>query len=154
MAGTRKITPGFGKVEKYAMVVGGIATHRMDLSQMVMLKDNHIWSAGSITNAVVKARSAAGFSSKIEVECQSVEEAAEAAAAGADIVMLDNFTCDTIKAAADRVKAQFPHVLVEASGGITDETMQYYMHASVDIISRGSFTQGYACLDFSLKIAH
>jgi nicotinate-nucleotide pyrophosphorylase (carboxylating) len=67
VAGTRKTTPGFASVEKYALLVGGAATHRLDLSQMVMLKDNHIWSAGSITNAVKKARTAAGFSMKIEV---------------------------------------------------------------------------------------
>lgn len=67
IAGTRKTTPGFKTVEKYALIVGGIATHRLDLSQMVMLKDNHIWSSGSITNAVQKARTAAGFSIKIEV---------------------------------------------------------------------------------------
>lgn len=67
VAGTRKTTPGFGNVEKYALLVGGAATHRLDLSQMVMLKDNHIWSAGSITKAVQKARTAAGFSCKIEV---------------------------------------------------------------------------------------
>lgn len=67
VAGTRKTTPGFAAVEKYALLVGGVATHRMDLSQMVMLKDNHIWSAGSITNAVKKARTVAGFSMKIEV---------------------------------------------------------------------------------------
>ena len=68
VAGTRKTTPGFASVEKYALLVGGAATHRMDLSQMVMLKDNHIWSAGSITNAVKQARIAAGFSMKIEVK--------------------------------------------------------------------------------------
>lgn len=78
IAGTRKTTPGFKHVEKYALLVGGIATHRQDLSQMVMLKDNHIWSCGNITAAVQKAKLAAGFSIKIEVECQSVEEAWEA----------------------------------------------------------------------------
>lgn len=67
VAGTRKTTPGFGTVEKYSLLVGGASTHRLDLSQMVMLKDNHIWSAGNITNAVHKARLAAGFSAKIEV---------------------------------------------------------------------------------------
>ena len=67
VAGTRKTTPGFRIVEKYSLIVGGVATHRLDLSQMVMLKDNHIWSAGSIASAVAKARSAAGFSMKIEV---------------------------------------------------------------------------------------
>jgi nicotinate-nucleotide pyrophosphorylase (carboxylating) len=116
IAGTRKTTPGFKHVEKYALLVGGIATHRQDLSQMVMLKDNHIWSCGSITAAVHKAKLAAGFSSKIEVECQSVDEAWEACQAGADIVMLDNFTAATIGEAAKQVKEKYPHVLIEASG--------------------------------------
>lgn len=142
VAGTRKTTPGFRAVEKYALIVGGVATHRLDLSQMVMLKDNHIWSAGSITNAVTLARQAAGFSSKIEVECQSVEEALEAAKAGADIVMLDNFTSHTIHAAAREIKQQFPHILIEASGGISEGNMAEYMSEAIDIISRGSFTQG------------
>jgi nicotinate-nucleotide pyrophosphorylase (carboxylating) len=83
VAGTRKTTPGFRVVEKYGLLVGGAATHRLDLSQMVMLKDNHVWATGSITQAVVKAKAAAGFSQKIEVECQSLEEAIEAATAGA-----------------------------------------------------------------------
>ena len=85
VAGTRKTTPGFRTVEKYGLLVGGAATHRLDLSQMVMLKDNHIWATGSITNAVLKAKISAGFSQKIEVECQSLEEAIEAASAGADV---------------------------------------------------------------------
>lgn len=154
VASTRKTTPGFKDVEKYAVVVGGAATHRMDLSQMVMLKDNHIWSAGSITSAVHKARRATGFSMKIEVECQSVEEALEASAGGADIVMLDNFTQETIGEAAGQVKEQFPHVLIEASGGITQDTLAAFMSPNVDVISMGALTQGYSCADFSLKIAH
>lgn len=85
VSGTRKTTPGFRVVEKYGLLVGGAATHRLDLSQMVMLKDNHIWSTGSISNAVSLARKAAGFSQKIEVECQTLEEAVEAALAGADV---------------------------------------------------------------------
>lgn len=88
VAGTRKTTPGFRIAEKYGLLVGGAATHRLDLSQMTMLKDNHIWSAGSITQAVQLAKRAAGFSSKIEVECQSLEEAMEAAQAGADVRIL------------------------------------------------------------------
>ena len=152
VAGTRKTTPGFRGVEKYALVVGGVATHRVDLSQMVMLKDNHIWSAGSITKAVQKAKVAAGFSHKIEVECQSLEEALEACTCGADIVMLDNFTPESLHHSAKEIKDNFPHVTVEASGGITQETMHLFMGPHVDVISRGSLTQGYACKDFSLKI--
>jgi nicotinate-nucleotide pyrophosphorylase (carboxylating) len=153
VAGTRKTTPGsFRVVEKYGLLVGGVATHRLDLSQMVMLKDNHIVAAGGIATAVRMARAAAGFSQKIEVECQSLDEALEAAAAGADIVMLDNFTPTTLKVAAAAFKAEYPQVLVEASGGITAETLADYICDHVDIISQGRLTQGYECIDYSLKI--
>ncbi|KAJ2161764.1 nicotinate-nucleotide diphosphorylase (carboxylating) [Coemansia sp. RSA 552] len=156
IAGTRKTTPGFRLIEKYGMEVGGADTHRMDLSTMVMLKDNHIWATGSITNAVVEARSVAGFSIKIEVECQSEAEALEAIDAGADIVMLDNFTPAGLKATGLSVKAQRPNkpVLVEASGGITEETAAEYMGPGIDIISFGCMTQGVPHVDFSLKIDH
>ena len=154
VAGTRKTTPGFRIVEKYGLLVGGAATHRLDLSQMVMLKDNHIWSCGSIENAVKLARKAAGFSQKIEVECQSLDEAIEAATAGADIVMLDNFKPDQLRKDAETFKTKFPNVLVEASGGITSDTMPDYLCQHVDIVSQGKLTQGYECVDFSLKIIH
>ena len=104
VAGTRKTTPGFGIVEKYALLVGGADTHRMDLSNMVMLKDNHIWSTGSIADSVARARFACGFSTKIEVECTSEEDAIEACEAGAEIVMLDNYVGDELKAVAGRIK--------------------------------------------------
>lgn len=152
VAGTRKTTPGFRVVEKYGLLVGGAATHRLDLSQMVMLKDNHIWSCGSIEKAVELARKASGFSQKIEVECQSLDEALEAAGSGADIVMLDNFSPDRLRQDAEAFKRQYPNVLVEASGGITTETMPQYLCPHVDIVSQGSLTQGYPCIDFSLKI--
>lgn len=154
IAGTRKTTPGsFRIVEKYGLIIGGCNTHRLDLSQMTMLKDNHIWACGgNISKAVKLARSAAGFSQKIEVECQSVEEALEAADAGADVVMLDNFGPEGLKIDAKTVKEKFPHVIVEASGGITFDTMADYACESVDIISRGNLTQGYSCLDYSLKV--
>lgn len=152
VAGTRKTTPGFRIVEKYGLLVGGAATHRLDLSQMVMLKDNHIWSAGSISKAVKLARKAAGFSQKIEVECQSLEEAVEAAEAGADIVMLDNFVGEQLKKDAATLKLRFPTLIVEASGGITTETMPEYLSEHVDVVSQGKLTQGYSCVDYSLKI--
>lgn len=166
VAGTRKTTPGFRTVEKYALIVGGAATHRLDLSQMVMLKDNHIWSCGSITKAVQTARQGAGFSMKIEVECQSLDDGLEAAAAGADVVMLDNFTSETIHDVAAAIKREYPHVLIEASGvranlivtnscnglfialravklqGISEESMAGFMSPYIDVISRGSLTQG------------
>eukprot|EP00904_Undaria_pinnatifida_P002614 jgi/Undpi1/12353/HiC_scaffold_5.g02025.m1 len=152
IAGTRKTTPGLRLVEKYALVVGGGATHRYDLSQMVMLKDNHIASAGGITSAVETARRAAGFSMKIEVESSTYEQAAEAARAGADIVMLDNFEPVELKAVSCRLKEEFPNVTLEASGGITAETLHLFFVNSIDVISQGALTHGYDCLDFSLKI--
>lgn len=155
VAGTRKTTPGFRLVEKYGLLVGGSSTHRLDLSQMVMLKDNHIWSCnGSIEQAVKKARGVSGFSQKIEVECQRLEEALIAAKAGADVVMMDNFSPTQLKKDAKSFKEQYPHVTVEASGGITIDTMAEYFSEHVDVISQGKLTQGYDCVDFSLKIVH
>jgi nicotinate-nucleotide pyrophosphorylase (carboxylating) len=155
VVGTRKTTPGFRAVEKYALLVGGCGTHRMDLSAMVMLKDNHVWAVGSVGGAVRTARRACGFSSKIEVEARGLGEALEAAEAGADIVMLDNYaTPAALVADAARLKALHPHVLVEASGGITRATLPSYFDRSVDVVSLGALTQGYACVDFSLKVSH
>ena len=139
-------------MEKYSVLVGGGSTHRMNLSHMVMLKDNHIWSAGSITAAVQKARLAAGFSSKIEVEASTFEDADEAAKAGAEVVMLDNFEPEELKKVAARLKAAHPHVMLEASGGITKTTLGSYLCPAIDVVSQGRFTHGYSCLDFSLKI--
>lgn len=152
LAGTRKTTPGFRLVEKYAMLVGGVSMHRQDLSGMVMLKDNHIWASGSITQAVRDARAVCGFSSKIEVECGSREDGSEAAAAGADIVMLDNFKPEDLHSAAHLLKQEFPYLLIEASGGVTPSSLPSYLSPHVDIISLGCMTQGCPVVDFSLKV--
>lgn len=152
VAGTRKTTPGFRIVEKYALLVGGVSTHRYDLSSMIMLKDNHIWTAGSVRQAVQDARSVGGFSIKIEVECRSVEEAREAANAGADVVMLDNFDPEALHKAAEVLKQEFPHLLIEGSGGVKRENIAQYFGPHVDVISMGSLTQGYEAVNFSLKI--
>jgi len=153
VAGTRKTTPGFRLIEKYALLVGGCSTHRMDLSSMVMLKDNHVWATGSITNAVVKARKACGFSSKIEVEARTLEEAKEACAAGCDVVMLDNYeSAEALIEDAKILKQSYPKVMVEASGGITKSTISAYFSPFVDIVSSGSLTAGYSIVDFSFKI--
>ncbi|ATY58665.1 nicotinate-nucleotide pyrophosphorylase [Cordyceps militaris CM01] len=157
LAGTRKTTPGFRLVEKYGMLAGGADAHRMDLSSMVMLKDNHVWSRGSITEAVVAARSVAGFAVKIEVEVQTEAEADEAIAAGADVVMLDNFTGDGVKVAARSLKARWAgkkHFLLEVSGGLTRDNVAPYVCNDVDIISTSSIHQGVPHVDFSLKIEH
>lgn len=155
LAGTRKTTPGFRLVEKYGMIVGNIDPHRHDLSSMVMLKDNHVWSKGSITKAVQAARSVAGFSVKIEVEVQSETEADEAISAGADIVMLDNFTTDGLRVAAQSLKQKWvgkASFLLECSGGLTEENVSGYLNNEIDIYSTSSVHQSVQHVDFSLKI--
>lgn len=157
LAGTRKTTPGFRLVEKYGMLVGGADAHRHDLSSMVMLKDNHVWSRGSITDAVRAAKAVAGFSVKVEVEVQSEAEADEAIAAGADVVMLDNFTGDGVKVAASSLKTRWQgkrHFLLEVSGGLRADNVEPYVCNDVDIISTSSIHQGVPHIDFSLKIEH
>ncbi|EXJ93966.1 nicotinate-nucleotide diphosphorylase (carboxylating) [Capronia coronata CBS 617.96] len=157
LAGTRKTTPGFRLVEKYGMLVGGIDGHRHDLSSMIMLKDNHIWAKGSITNAVKAARAVGGFALKIEVEVQSEAEADEAIEAGADVVMLDNFDGEGLKVAARSLKDRWRgkrQVLLESSGGLTEQNVKGYINNDIDIISTSAVHQGVSHVDFSLKIDH
>lgn len=152
IAGTRKVTPGFRLVEKYGLMVGGADTHRMDLSSMVMLKDNHVDACGGITQAVQRCREVCSFSQKIEVECRSLQDALEACKAGADVVMLDNFNADTVHTVAEEIKTQFPHTLVEVSGGIRPHTLQAFCGPHIDLLSMGCLTHGTPSVDFSLKI--
>ena len=137
------------------MLVGGCDAHRIDLSAMTMLKDNHIASAGSIGRAVKAAQAAGGFSIKVEVECQSEEEADEAVEAGADVVMLDNFTGDGVKMAARNLKERWKgkrKFLIEISGGLTEANVAGFVCSDVDVISTSSIHQGVSHVDFSLKI--
>ncbi|EGG18932.1 nicotinate-nucleotide diphosphorylase [Cavenderia fasciculata] len=152
LAGTRKTTPGFRLVEKYALLVGGVDGHRMDLSSMIMLKDNHIWSSGNITNAVHSAKSVGGFSIKVEVECRSEDEACEAMEAGADVIMLDNMVPAELATVSLSLKSKYPHIVIEASGGIVPATLTRYALPTIDIISMGSLTQSVPHIDISLKI--
>ncbi|CCE64202.1 hypothetical protein TPHA_0G03620 [Tetrapisispora phaffii CBS 4417] len=157
IAGTRKTTPGLRRLEKYSMIVGGCDTHRYDLSSMVMLKDNHIWSTGSIKQAVTDARIACGFAIKIEVECQSEEEANEAINAGADIIMLDNFTSEELQVCAKNLKETWLNkkkFVLECSGGLTLANINDYICHDIDIYSTSSIHQGVEVIDFSLKIDH
>ncbi|KAI8924167.1 nicotinate-nucleotide pyrophosphorylase-like protein [Entophlyctis helioformis] len=157
IAATRKTTPGFRIVEKYASLVGGVDSHRMDLSSMIMLKDNHIWATGSITKAVQQARKTGGFALKIEVECQSEAEADEAIAAGADVVMLDNFDPPGFAVAAKNLKDRWrgkAAFLIEGSGGLTESNVAPYFGPNVDILSFGAITQSVPHIDFSLKVMH
>ncbi|XP_037047820.1 nicotinate-nucleotide pyrophosphorylase [carboxylating]-like isoform X2 [Bradysia coprophila] len=153
LAGSRKTTPGFRLVEKYGLMVANVDPHRYDLGSMVMLKDNHVTISGSIQNAIAKVKSVSGFATKIEVECRNIDEALNAAASSVDIIMLDNFTPANLEAASKQLKANFPHILIEASGGITEDNAQQYAIPSVDIISTSSLVQGYEVVDFSMKIS-
>jgi nicotinate-nucleotide pyrophosphorylase (carboxylating) len=151
IAGTRKTTPGFSYFEKMAIKDGGGDTHRLSLDDMAMIKDNHVAACGGVGKAVKILRKQLSFSRKIEAEAQDLEMALEAARAGADIVMLDNFTPLEARKTAIRLRKEFPGVLIEISGGITEETVaRYAPHA--DIISMGALTHSYRSMDFSLEL--
>jgi len=137
------------------MLVGGIDGHRTDLSSMVMLKDNHIWSSGSITKAIEKTRSVSGFSLLIDVEVQSESEADEAIAAGADIVMLDNIEGQLLLDVAQRLKERWTgkrKFLIETSGGIEESNLRNRAVNPIDILSTSAVHQSVQHIDFSLKI--
>ena len=137
------------------MLVGGCDTHRMDLSAMAMLKDNHIAAAGSIAKAVAAAKAAGGFAVKVEVECQSEQEADKAIEAGADVIMLDNFTSEGVRTAARGLKERWrgrKSFLVEVSGGLMEKNIGEFLCREVDIISTSCIHQGVPHVDFSLKI--
>ncbi|KAJ5910234.1 Aldolase-type TIM barrel [Penicillium tannophilum] len=178
LAGTRKTTPGFRVVEKYGILIGGADPHRHDLSHMTMLKDNHVWAcannraaadggvadpkdivsiAAAIPRAVQAAKAAGGFATKVEVECRSVEEANAAIGAGADIIMLDNFTAEGVREAAKQLKQEWAgknrSFLIEVSGGLTEENAAAYTCPDVDILSTSSIHQGTSIVDFSLKVS-
>ncbi|XP_008822203.1 nicotinate-nucleotide pyrophosphorylase [carboxylating] isoform X1 [Nannospalax galili] len=152
VAGTRKTTPGFRLVEKYGLLVGGAASHRYDLGGLVMVKDNHVVAAGGVETAVQRARQAADFALKVEVECSTLQEALRAAEAGADLVLLDNFKPEELHPTAAALKARFPSLAVEASGGITLSNLPRFCGTHIDIISLGMLTQAAPALDFSLKL--
>lgn len=132
LAGTRKTTPGFRLVEKYGMLVGGVDQHRMDLSSMIMLKDNHIWARGSITDAVKAARAVGGYTLKIEVEVDSEAGADEAIEAGADVIMLDNYDGPGLKTAARSLRERWAgkgkSFMLECSGGLTPANVESYVN--------------------------
>ena len=148
---TRKTTPNARIFEKYAVRVGGASNHRYNLSDGVMLKDNHIGAAGSITKAVAMAKEYAPFVRKIEVEVESLEQVKEAADAGADIIMLDNMDVDTMKEA---IKIIDGRAKSECSGNVTKENIARLTDIGVDYISSGALTHSAPILDISLKGLH
>ena len=145
---TRKTTPCMRIFEKYAVRAGGGNNHRYNLSDAVMLKDNHIAAAGSITNAVKMAKDYASFVRKIEVEVENLEQVKEAVEAGADIIMLDNMSVENMKKAIEIIDGRAE---TECSGNVTKENIEKLTALGVDYISSGALTHSAPILDLSLK---
>lgn len=145
---TRKTTPNMRSFEKYAVRIGGGANHRYNLSDGVLLKDNHIGAAGSVRNAVKMAKEYAPFVRKIEVEVENLDMVAEAIEAGADIIMLDNMDNETMKKAVEMIgnKAQ-----TECSGNVMKERLREIAEIGVDFVSSGALTHSAPIIDLSLK---
>lgn len=150
IADTRKTLPGLRPLQKYAVMTGGAKNHRYNLSDAAMLKDNHIDAAGGITKAISTLRQKVGHMTKIEVETRNLDELREALAAGADIIMLDNMSPALMKEAVAITNGR---ALLEASGGITDETLRAVAESGVDIISVGALTHSVKAFDISMYIS-
>ena len=148
---TRKTTPNCRVFEKYAVRVGGGCNHRYNLSDGVLLKDNHIGAAGSVTKAVQMAKAYAPFVRKIEIEVETLEQVKEAVEAGADIIMLDNMTPEVMKQAVELINGR---AQIECSGNITKENIQKIREIGVDFVSSGALTHSAPILDISMKNLH
>ena len=148
---TRKTTPNCRVFEKYAVRVGGGCNHRYNLSDGVLLKDNHIGAAGSITKAITMAKEYAPFVRKIEIEVETLEQVKEAVEAGADIIMLDNMTPEVMKQAVELIDGR---AQTECSGNITKENIARIREIGVDFVSSGALTHSAPILDISMKNLH
>ena len=148
---TRKTTPNCRVFEKYAVRVGGGCNHRYNLSDGVLLKDNHIGAAGSVTKAIQMAKAYAPFVRKIEIEVETLEQVKEAVDAGADIIMLDNMTPDMMKEAVQLIDGR---AQTECSGNITKENIAKICEIGVDFVSSGALTHSAPILDISMKNLH
>lgn len=148
---TRKTTPNCRVFEKYAVRVGGGCNHRYNLSDGVLLKDNHIGAAGSITKAITMAKEYAPFVRKIEIEVETLEQVKEAVEAGADIIMLDNMTPEVMKQAVKLIDGR---AQTECSGNITKENIARIREIGVDFVSSGALTHSAPILDISMKNLH
>jgi nicotinate-nucleotide pyrophosphorylase (carboxylating) len=146
---TRKTTPGWRTLEKYAVKIGGGSNHRMGLYDGVLIKDNHIAACGGILAAVTRARKEVHHLVKIEVEVTNPDELTEALSAGVDVIMLDNMTPEQIRKAVKQINGQ---VLVEVSGNVTLDNLSQLAEAGVDFISVGALTHSAKSADMSMKI--
>jgi nicotinate-nucleotide pyrophosphorylase (carboxylating) len=147
---TRKTTPGLRALEKRAVRCGGCFNHRHSLGEHVLIKDNHIAAAGSLKAAVRACRAAAPHTARVEVEAKSPGEVAEACAAGADVILLDNMSPGEVREAVGVIASR---ALVEVSGGVRLETIRNYAMPGVDVISVGALTHSAPAADISLDIA-
>ncbi|MEO1041937.1 MAG: carboxylating nicotinate-nucleotide diphosphorylase [Pseudomonadota bacterium] len=150
LAATRKTLPGLRLLQKYAVRCGGGMTHRMSLSDAVMIKDNHIIAAGGISSAVNKARAYAGHTVKIEVEVDTISQLEELLPLRPDIVLLDNMSTDDLKRAVDLAKGV---ILLEASGGVTATTIRGIAETGVDLISVGALTHSMKAVDIGMELS-
>lgn len=151
---TRKTTPGLRMLEKEAVKIGGGSNHRIGLFDMILIKDNHVDFAGGIAQAVASAKDYCkknGKDLRIEVEVRNTDEIRQAIAAGADRIMLDNFTPERTAEAVKLIRAEGPGIEIESSGGITLDTLRQYGEAGVDFISVGALTHSVKGLDMSFK---
>lgn len=148
---TRKTTPNCRVFEKYAVRIGGGCNHRYNLSDGVLLKDNHIGAAGSVARAVAMAKEYAPFVRKIEIEVETMEQVKEAVEAGADIIMLDNMTPEMMKEAVELIAGR---AQTECSGNITKENIAKILETGVDFVSSGALTHSAPILDISMKNLH
>ncbi|MCF2135694.1 MAG: carboxylating nicotinate-nucleotide diphosphorylase [Candidatus Thorarchaeota archaeon] len=155
VAATRKTTPGFRFFEKRAVQVGGGDRHRYALDDMVLIKNNHIAAVGSVAQAVRAAKEQVSFSKKVSCEVRSLEEAIEAIEAGADIILLDNFTPEELAEVVQSLieKGLRNKVILEASGGIDEDNILQYAQSGVDVISSGALTHSYESSDFKMRLS-
>lgn len=146
---TRKTQPGLRRLDKYAVRTGGAHNHRISLADSVMIKDNHIAAAGSITAAVKKIKDVSGHTPKVEVETTTLDEVKEALTAGADIIMLDNMTPEQIAVCKKEIAGR---AIIEVSGGVNKTNLEAYCAVRPDVISMGALTHSVPAKDLSLKI--
>lgn len=146
---TRKTQPGLRRLDKYAVRTGGARNHRISLADSVMIKDNHIAAAGSITAAVKKIKDVVGHTPKVEVETTTLDEVKEALNAGADIIMLDNMTPEQIAVCKKEIAGR---AIIEVSGGVNKTNLEAYCAVRPDVISMGALTHSVPAKDLSLKI--
>jgi len=149
---TRKTRPGLRVMEKYAVRCGGGTNHRLGLDDCLMLKDTHLAAIDNLALFIKQARKRIPYTSRIEVECESVQAAKDAMLAGANLIMCDNMSPDEIKEVVAYKKENFGHVLLEASGNITKENITDYAETGIDAISSGSLIHKAIWLDFSMRI--